>query len=75
VKYGDNLGLFPLRSLIAAVIITWRRLCNIHACSKCFRSKENTTEPKAHGEEFHLQHSEYTDNTTIIFNNREDLEE
>ena len=77
VKQGDILGPILFTFFIAAVMITWRTLCNIPAC--IFRSKMDVTMTgrsyRAYGEEFPVQDSEYADDTGVIFESRKDLEE
>jgi len=72
VKQGDILGPILFTVLLAAIMISWNKVCNIPVC--VFRTKEDLKLTgrnfRATGEDLPLQDSEYADDTGLIFANR-----
>ena len=75
VKQRDILGPILFTFFIAAVMITWKATNNVTACN--FHSKNDAKlrghSCRARGEKVLLLHSEYADDTAILFDNYEDL--
>jgi len=75
VKQGDILGPILFTFLLAAIMISWNKVCNIPVC--VFRTKEDLKLTgrnfRATGEDLPLQDSEYADDTGLIFANRNDI--
>ena len=77
VKQGDILGPVLFTMYIAAIMISWRAAHNRPVC--IFRTKEDFVltgrRHNTKGEDFGLEDSEYADDTAVLFESRENVEE
>ena len=77
VKQGDILGPILFTIFIAAIMISWRQTHDRPLC--LFHSKKDFIltgrRPKSKGSQFSFDDSEYADDTAVLFESRESLEE